>query len=167
MQPDLLTYGQATVNGIDLSKDQAGEVTSLSHVTQMDFAAPLKARMSAPGTNMLVFIHGFDNSFSDAVTRAAFKQGVAGRIRTTWHGQPPSLRSVGRPWARSWGASAGSDYKADRAPHRIGRGHRSPSSRGSTRSSARSGAAAAGSTSLAHSMGNLALEVGGRETKCP
>ena len=107
MQPDLLTYGQATVNGIDLSKDQAGEVTSLSHVTQMDFAAPLKARMSAPGTNMLVFIHGFDNSFSDAVTRAAFKQGVAGRIRTTWHGYHRRCVQLAVP-GQGPGVSAGS-----------------------------------------------------------
>ena len=159
MQPDELTYGAAMVGGIDLSKDQQGTVISLSDVSKMDFSGPLKARMSATGTNLLIFIHGFDNSFSDAITRAAFNREwlAASRLPGTdttvvafsW----PSLGEVlGFPPDR--------DYKADRSTaQNSGTAVMTFLSRlEQVVTRVRRGGGRA--TLLAHSMGNLALESG-------
>jgi esterase/lipase superfamily enzyme len=159
MQPDELTYGAAMVDGIDLSKDQQGTVISLSDVSKMDFSAPLKVRMSATGTDLLIFIHGFDNSFSDAITRAALNREwlAASRLPSTdttvvafsW----PSLGDVlGFPPDR--------DYKADRSTaQNSGAAIMTFLSRLEQviTKVRRSGGRA---TLLAHSMGNLALEAG-------
>jgi len=69
--PAAMTYGVAFVDGVDLATDTAGTVTQIANIQQGKFADNIIADLSAPGRNLLVFIHGFDNTFSDAITRAA------------------------------------------------------------------------------------------------
>lgn len=95
--PSAVTYGTAFVDEADLTADTVGAIKSIQDVSKGQFGAQAMADLSNPGRNLLVFIHGFDNSFENAITRAAFNQqwlkdsGVAGADTTviafTW----PSL----------------------------------------------------------------------------
>ena len=72
--PQALTYGVAYVDGVDIATDAAGDVTWLGDTGLGDFPAQVKGDLAQAGRNLLVFVHGFDNSFSDAITRAAFNR---------------------------------------------------------------------------------------------
>ncbi|HEX4157444.1 MAG TPA: alpha/beta hydrolase [Rhizomicrobium sp.] len=72
--PTAITYGTAFVNDASLTADTLGAITSIQDISRGDFSAGAIADLSAPGRNLLIFIHGFDNSFENALTRAAFNQ---------------------------------------------------------------------------------------------
>ncbi len=74
MSPQLITYGIATVDGVDIATNTQGTVAQISDVQQGEFSPKAVQALSNPGKDLLVFIHGFDNTFSDAVTRAAFNR---------------------------------------------------------------------------------------------
>lgn len=67
-----MTYGTAFVDGIDIAADQQGSITSIQNTNTGAFAPDVASDLSQAGRNLLVFIHGFDNTFEDGVTRAAF-----------------------------------------------------------------------------------------------
>jgi esterase/lipase superfamily enzyme len=70
--PAAITYGVAYVDGVDIPTNNAGTVSQIATTQQGQFPDDVIADLSAPGRNLLIFIHGFDNSFADAITRAAF-----------------------------------------------------------------------------------------------
>lgn len=72
--PAGLTYGTAFVAGIDVTSNAQGMVSQVNETAQGKFPQSAVADLSQPGRNLLIFVHGFDNSFSDAVTRAAFNR---------------------------------------------------------------------------------------------
>ncbi len=72
--PGYITYGTAFVNDAGLTADTVGAITSIEDISQGEFSAQAIGDLSAPGRDLLVFIHGFDNSFENAITRAAFNQ---------------------------------------------------------------------------------------------
>ena len=72
--PTALTYGTAFVDDANLTADTTGAIRSIQSIAKGGFDAGAAADLSAPGRNLLVFIHGFDNSFENAITRAAFNQ---------------------------------------------------------------------------------------------
>jgi esterase/lipase superfamily enzyme len=72
--PTALTYATAFVNNANLTADTVGAITAIENVSTGGFGPAAIADLSAPGRNLLVFIHGFDNSFENAITRAAFNQ---------------------------------------------------------------------------------------------
>ncbi len=72
--PAYLTYGSAFVDGIDVATNAQGVVDTIDEVAQGAFPPGVAADLSRPGRNLLLFIHGFDNTFSDALTRAAFNR---------------------------------------------------------------------------------------------
>jgi len=92
-----VTYGTAYVNEADLTADTVGAITSIQDVTKGHFSAGATTDLSKPGRNLLVFLHGFDNSFENAITRAAFNQqwlqqsGIAGADTTVVAFSWPSL----------------------------------------------------------------------------
>src|SRR5262249_31343375 len=115
------------------------------------------ADLTASGRDMLVFIHGFDNTFSDAITRAAFNRewlaasGAPATDTTVIAFSWPSLGKLVSPPILQ------SDYLTDQSMARHSGIHLmaflqilSPILRANGRRS----------TLLAHSMGNLALESG-------
>ena len=57
-----------------LTADTVGAITSIQNTTQGGFSQSAIDDLSDPGRNLLIFIHGFDNSFENAITRAAFNQ---------------------------------------------------------------------------------------------
>jgi esterase/lipase superfamily enzyme len=69
-----ITYATAFVDNTNLTADTAGAIQQIQDVQQGGFSQSAIADLSAPGRNLLVFIHGFDNSFENAITRAAFNR---------------------------------------------------------------------------------------------
>ena len=72
--PAYLTYGTALVDGINIETNQQGFVTQITETEQGRFPLGAADALSKPGRNLLIFIHGFDNTFSDALTRGAFNR---------------------------------------------------------------------------------------------
>jgi len=72
--PTAVTYGTAFVEDANLTADTVGAITSIQDISKGHFSAAATADLSNPGRNLLVFLHGFDNSFENAITRAAFNQ---------------------------------------------------------------------------------------------
>jgi esterase/lipase superfamily enzyme len=70
--PMAMTYATAFVADANLTADTDGAITSIEGVTKGGFSADAKGDLSAPGRTLLVFIHGFNNTFENAITRAAF-----------------------------------------------------------------------------------------------
>jgi len=71
---DAITYGTAFVDGIDVATNLQGTVTLIEKTSLGRFGQDAIDDLSNAGRNLLVFIHGFDNTFSDAITRAAFNR---------------------------------------------------------------------------------------------
>jgi esterase/lipase superfamily enzyme len=69
-----ITYGTAFVDGVDVKTDQQGSITSIQNTNTGAFAANVMGDLSNAGRNLLIFIHGFDNDFEDAITRAAYNR---------------------------------------------------------------------------------------------
>lgn len=67
-----MTYGRAFVDDIDVATNAQGEIYQIDELSTDGFTATNRADIAQTGRNLLLFLHGFDNSFSDAVTRAAF-----------------------------------------------------------------------------------------------
>jgi esterase/lipase superfamily enzyme len=72
--PNQMTYGTAFVDGIDIANNAQGVVSEIANTNMGSFPPQAVADLSASGRDMLVFIHGFNNTFSDAITRAAFNR---------------------------------------------------------------------------------------------
>jgi esterase/lipase superfamily enzyme len=69
-----ITYGTAFVDGTDIKANQQGSVTSIQNTNTGAFAPDVAGDLSDARRNLLVFIHGFDNTFEDGITRAAFNR---------------------------------------------------------------------------------------------
>lgn len=67
-----MTYGRAFVGGTNVATNQPGTITQIDELSTDGFTAVNRADIAQAGRNLLLFLHGFDNNFSDAVTRAAF-----------------------------------------------------------------------------------------------
>lgn len=74
MDPTQVTYAAAFVDGTDVATMSAGRVVGIEGVTRGGFGADAAGDLSAPGRNILVFVHGFDNTLEDALTRAALNR---------------------------------------------------------------------------------------------
>jgi esterase/lipase superfamily enzyme len=74
MDPGLVTYAAAFVEGTDLLVEGSGTITAISHAQPGGFEAGVSRDILGSGKNILVFIHGFANSFFNAITRAAFNR---------------------------------------------------------------------------------------------
>jgi len=72
--PNAITYGTAFVEDANLTADTVGAIKSIQDISKGRFGSQSLADLSDPGRNLLIFIHGFDNSFENAITRAAFNQ---------------------------------------------------------------------------------------------
>jgi len=72
--PTAITYGTAFVEDAGLDADTVGAIKSINNIQHGQFSESAKGDLSDPGRNLLVFIHGFDNTFENAITRAAFNQ---------------------------------------------------------------------------------------------
>ena len=71
--PGRVTHAMGFVEGTDLAQLEAGSLTRIDGVEPDDFSAALQADLTS-GRNLLIFMHGFANSFTDSITRAAFNR---------------------------------------------------------------------------------------------
>jgi esterase/lipase superfamily enzyme len=71
--PGRLIHATAFVEGIDVATQNTGRIASIQEVSPGVFDADVAADL-AGGRNLLIFLHGFANGFSDAITRAAFNR---------------------------------------------------------------------------------------------
>ncbi len=71
-RPDQATYGVAHVSGTDLDDPNSGQITAFDTTSLGSFDAAATARLVGGTGDLLVFIHGYANAFTDAITRAAF-----------------------------------------------------------------------------------------------
>ena len=72
--PTAITYATAFVDNTDLTADTLGAIKQIENVSTGRFSQAAIDDLSNPGRNLLVFIHGFDNSFENGITRAAFNR---------------------------------------------------------------------------------------------
>ena len=72
--PGAITYATAFVDNTNLTADKTGAIQLIQNVQQGGFSQSAIDDLSAPGRNLLVFVHGFANSFENAITRAAFNR---------------------------------------------------------------------------------------------
>jgi esterase/lipase superfamily enzyme len=70
----LVRYAVAFVDGINLNAEGSGAITAIESDRLGDFDDEGKGDIVGSGKNLLVFIHGFANSFKDGITRAAFNR---------------------------------------------------------------------------------------------
>lgn len=71
--PGRVTHAMGFVEGTDLATLESGRLASIHGVDADDFSASLQADLTS-GRNLLIFLHGFANSFTDSITRAAFNR---------------------------------------------------------------------------------------------
>ena len=155
--PTAITYGVASITGVDVTSGAQGVVGGIGATQKGGFPQAAAAALSHPGGDLLVFVHGFDNTFSDAVTRAAFNAAWLGSP-----GIPPTIATFAWP---SKGQVIGfpvatEDYQADQHMARASGAHLmsflaniDPLIRQARARNPRMRA-----TLLTHSMGNLALQ---------
>src|SRR5689334_3843648 len=72
--PAKITYAAAFVQGTDLGAEDSGGIASISHPQAGGFQPGLVQDMVGAGKDLLIFIHGFANSFLNSITRAAFNR---------------------------------------------------------------------------------------------
>jgi esterase/lipase superfamily enzyme len=72
--PLQVTYGTAFVDSAGLTADTVGAIRSLQDLQKGSFSQAAFDDLAEGGRNILVFVHGFANSFADGLTRAAFNR---------------------------------------------------------------------------------------------
>ena len=72
--PAKITYATAFVQGTDLGAEDSGAIASISHTQAGGFQPGLVQDIVGAGKDLLIFIHGFANSFLNSITRAAFNR---------------------------------------------------------------------------------------------
>ena len=74
------TYGTAFVDNSNLTADTVGAINSLQDIRKGGFSQGALDDLAAGGRNLLVFLHGFANSFENAITRG-LQSRMVGRIQ--------------------------------------------------------------------------------------
>ncbi len=72
--PAQVAYAVVPVTNVDLGNADGGQLGPITGLALGNFAATVQAEIENTGRNLLVFIHGFDNSFETAIKRAAFNR---------------------------------------------------------------------------------------------
>lgn len=92
-----ITYATAVVSGTALGQEGSGTIAAITGASQGAPDAAAAADIIGAGRNLLVFVHGFCNSFEDAIKRAAYNRewfaasGVTGADTTVLAFSWPSL----------------------------------------------------------------------------
>lgn len=69
-----IIYGTAVVDGVNISSNQQGTITSIHNTNKGTVSPNVINDLSNASHNLFIFIHGFDNTFEDGITRAAFNR---------------------------------------------------------------------------------------------
>ena len=85
--PSQIIYAEAFVEGTDLAVEGSGTLTAISHPQTGGFESGVAEDIVGSGKNILVFIHGFANSF---LIRSPARPTIAG-------GSPPQAQTPPTP----------------------------------------------------------------------
>ena len=72
--PSRIIYAEAFVEGSDLAVEGSGTIIAISHPQTGGFETGVAQDIVGSGKNILVFIHGFANSFLNSIARAAYNR---------------------------------------------------------------------------------------------
>lgn len=72
--PTSVSYAVVPVSNVDLNDADGGQLGAITALTPGNFSPTVQAEIETTGRNLLVFIHGFDNSFESAIKRSAFNR---------------------------------------------------------------------------------------------
>jgi esterase/lipase superfamily enzyme len=120
-----MSYGTAFVDSADFPGDNVGVIRSLQDFRKGNFSDAARRDIGSGGRNILVFIHGFANSFGDAITRAGFnrewlaKSGVPGADTTVIAFCWPSRGHVIEPPFPSFAYRSDQDAAGRSGPHLV------------------------------------------------
>lgn len=120
-----MSYGTAFVDSADFPGDNVGVIRSLQDFHKGNFSDAARRDIGSGGRNILVFIHGFANSFTDAITRAGFnrewlaKSGVPGADTTVVAFCWPSRGHVIEPPFPSFAYRSDQDTAGRSGPHLV------------------------------------------------
>ena len=153
-----MVYGYAFVDGVDTASNNAGTITGIQETSLGQFSAGAASDLGDGGRNLLVFIHGFDNNFSDALTRGA--------LNRQWLAEAGTQATDTTVIAFSWPSSGrivdfpvlDGAYKADQAMARQSGNHLMSFLANLEQILTDARGQGHRTILLAHSMGNLALQ---------
>lgn len=69
-----IVFAVATVTNIQLPDENSGTITSIDDKATEDFSVATRKAIIDAKKNLLIFVHGFDNTFEDAIKRSAFNR---------------------------------------------------------------------------------------------
>jgi esterase/lipase superfamily enzyme len=72
--PSQTIYAEAFVQGTDLAVEDSGAIAAISHPQAGGFDIGVAQDIMGSGKNILIFIHGFANSFLNSIARAAYNR---------------------------------------------------------------------------------------------
>ncbi len=72
--PSQIIYAEALVQGTDLVVEDSGAIAAISHPQPGGFETGVAQDIVGSGKNILIFIHGFANSFPNSIARAAYNR---------------------------------------------------------------------------------------------
>jgi esterase/lipase superfamily enzyme len=72
--PSQIIYAEAFLEGTDLKVEGSGTIAAISHPQTGGFETGVAQDIVGSGKNILVFIHGFANSFLSSIARAAYNR---------------------------------------------------------------------------------------------
>lgn len=78
--PNGLWCGVATVDGISNDDPATGTISGIAHLNWGWLAQAQIDALAQSGNDLLVFVHGTDNDFADAVARGAYNQTWMGKV---------------------------------------------------------------------------------------
>jgi esterase/lipase superfamily enzyme len=72
--PSQIIYAEAFVQGTDVAVEGSGTIAAISHPQTGGFETGVAQDIVGAGKNILIFIHGFANSFLNSIARAAYNR---------------------------------------------------------------------------------------------
>lgn len=74
LTPEGLVFAEATVSGIVIAEQDSGTIDAIDNLSPATFSAASRTTLTNSPRDLLIFIHGFANSFEAAITRAAYNR---------------------------------------------------------------------------------------------
>jgi esterase/lipase superfamily enzyme len=74
LTPDGLLFAEATVSGTIIADASSGTIDDITALSPGSLSAGSRTKLANSTRDLLIFVHGFANSFNDAITRAAYNR---------------------------------------------------------------------------------------------
>src|SRR4051812_8028481 len=72
--PEDLVFAEASVSGTHTDDQSSGTIDSIDNISAGTLSNASRTALTNSTRDLLIFIHGFANSFEDAIKRAAFNR---------------------------------------------------------------------------------------------